>query len=115
MKMEFMEVEIGTVIIVTVSTATYNKILNLVTEEFSHWVDDLGPIEGLNDRRMLVNISRLIKDYKYHHSEGDNESLEHQRQLEEFKEIFIDIICGSNSFDFDSFLLVQICEDQSIE
>ncbi len=110
-----MKIKFGTVIFVTVSTVTYDKIRDYVNKEFSFWSDDLGPIEGQNDRRMSIDISRLIMDSELNHSEGDDESLDHQRCLKEFKEAYSNIVFDNSSFDFSCLSLIQIDEDQSIE
>jgi hypothetical protein len=110
-----MKIKFGTVITLTVSTVMYEKIRNLANKEFSYWVDDIGPIEGLDDRRMIINISRLIRDSDFHHSDNDDESLDHQRYLKEFKEAFSNIVFGNSSFDFSCLSLIQVEEDQSME
>ncbi len=110
-----MKIKFGTVITLTVSTVTYDKIRDLANKEFSYWVDDLGPIDGLIDRRMIINLSRLIRDSDFHHSDNDGESLDHQRYLKEFKEAFSNIVFSNSSFDFSCLSLIQIDEDESME
>lgn len=109
-----MKIKFGAVITLTVSTVMYDKIRNLPNKEFSFWVDDIGPIEGQNDRRINIDISRLIIDSELNHSEEDGESLDHQRCLTEFKKAFSNIVFGNSSFDFSCLSLIQVNEDQSI-
>lgn len=109
-----MKIKFGAVITLTVSTVMYEKIRNLANKEFSYWVDDMGPIDGLINRRMIIDISRLMSDSENNYSDNADESLDHLRYLKEFKEAFSSIVFSNSSFDFSCLSLIQVDEDQSI-